>query len=140
MNGVTVAGVSAEPIDVDALAQAVGAATAGALVTFAGVVRNHDHERAVDALEYHAHPSADSVVAEVAAEIVARYPAVRVAVQHRVGTLVVGDVALGAAVSSAHRREAFAACSELVDLVKQRLPVWKRQLFADGTDEWVGST
>lgn len=140
MNGVTVAGVSAEPIDVDALAQAVGAATAGALVTFAGVVRNHDNARAVDALEYHAHPTAGGVVAEVAAEIVARYPAVTVAVQHRVGTLVVGDVALGAAVSSAHRREAFVACSELVDLVKQRLPVWKRQLFADGSDEWVGST
>lgn len=140
MNGVTVAGVSAEPIDVDALAVAVGAATAGALVTFAGVVRNHDHARAVDALEYHAHPTADGVVAEVAAEIVARYPAVTVAVQHRVGTLVVGDVALGAAVSSAHRREAFAACSDLVDLVKERLPVWKRQLFADGSDEWVGST
>ncbi|WP_353648742.1 molybdenum cofactor biosynthesis protein MoaE [Nakamurella sp. A5-74] len=140
MNGVAVAGVSADPIDVDALAVAVGAATAGALVTFAGVVRNHDRARAVDALEYHAHPTADSVVAEVAAEIVARYPAVSVAVQHRIGTLVVGDVALGAAVSSAHRREAFAACSELVDLVKERLPVWKRQLFADGTDEWVGST
>lgn len=140
MSGVAVAGVSAEPIDVEALAQAVGAATAGALVTFAGVVRNHDRARTVDALEYHAHPTADGVVAEVAAEIVARYPAVSVAVQHRIGTLVVGDVALGAAVSSAHRREAFAACSELVDLVKERLPVWKRQLFADGTDEWVGST
>ncbi|MBE7163651.1 MAG: molybdenum cofactor biosynthesis protein MoaE [Williamsia herbipolensis] len=140
MSGVSVAGVSAEPIDVDALAGAVGAATAGALVTFAGVVRNHDHARAVDALEYHAHPTADWVVSEVAAEIVARHPEVRVAVQHRIGTLVVGDVALGAAVSSAHRREAFAACTELVDLVKERLPVWKRQLFADGTDEWVGST
>ncbi|MEP6559920.1 MAG: molybdenum cofactor biosynthesis protein MoaE, partial [Nakamurella sp.] len=63
-----------------------------------------------------------------------------VAVSHRVGLLRVGDAALAAAVSAAHRREAFDACSDLVDEVKRRLPVWKRQVFLDGSDEWVGTT
>ena len=64
---------------------------------------------------------------------------IAVAVSHRIGLLRIGDVALAAAVSAAHRREAFAACIDLVDEVKRRLPVWKRQEFADGSDEWVGS-
>ena len=80
-----------------------------------------------------------AVVAEVAAEIAARHGVIAVAVSHRVGLLRVGDVALAAAVSAAHRREAFEACSDLVDEVKRRLPVWKRQVFADGSEEWVGS-
>lgn len=137
---VGLAGVSDAAIDLDALTASVDDAAAGAVATFSGVVRDHDGGRGVLELEYHGHPSADRVVAEVAAEIVGRFDVIAVAVQHRVGLLRVGDVALGAAVASAHRREAFAACAELVDLVKQRLPVWKRQVFDDDTDEWVGST
>jgi molybdopterin synthase catalytic subunit len=136
---VTVAGVSETAVDVDALATAVGDAAGGAVVTFSGVVRDHDHGQSVSDLEYHQHPSADRVVAEVAAEIAEKFDVIAVAVQHRVGLLTVGDIALGAAVSAAHRREAFEACAELVEQVKHRLPVWKRQIFADGTDEWVGS-
>lgn len=136
---VAVAGVTDQPIDVEAIAAAVGYPAAGAVVTFAGVVRDRDAGKQVADLEYHAHPTADAVVAEVAAEIAERYDIVAIGVQHRTGLLTVGDVALGAAVSSAHRKEAFAACAELVDVVKQRLPIWKRQVFADGTDEWVGS-
>ena len=79
------------------------------------------------------------MVAEVAAEIAARDGVIAVAVSHRIGLLQVGDVALAAAVSAAHRREAFEACSDLVDEVKRRLPVWKRQVFVDGSDEWVGT-
>jgi molybdopterin synthase catalytic subunit len=79
------------------------------------------------------------VVAAVAAEIAERDGVLAVAVSHRVGMLGIGDVALAAAVSAAHRSEAFAACTDLVDRVKHRIPVWKRQFFADGTDEWVGS-
>jgi molybdopterin synthase catalytic subunit len=79
------------------------------------------------------------VVAQVATEIAARDGVIAVAVSHRIGLLRVGDVALAAAVSAAHRREAFAACSDLVDEVKRRLPVWKRQVFDDGSDEWVGT-
>lgn len=110
---------------------------AGAVVSFAGVVRDHDGGRAVSVLEYVGHPSAGDVIAEVAAEIAAADDVQAVAVSHRIGVLAVGDVALACAVSSAHRREAFAACARLVDEVKHRLPIWKRQEFDDGTDEWV---
>ena len=112
---------------------------AGAVVSFAGVVRDHDGGRAVTRLTYEAHPSAEAILAEVAGEI-AKDPAVyAVAVSHRVGDLEIGDIALAAAISTAHRAEAFALCARLVDEVKTRLPVWKHQIFADGTDEWVNA-
>lgn len=131
------ADVVGDPLDVAVHAGLVDAPTAGAVVTFAGIVRDHDHGRAVRELEYVGHPSAGEVVAEVARDVVQRHRVDALAVSHRVGSLRVGDVALAAAVSAAHRHEAFAAASELVEEVKARLPVWKRQVFADGTDEWV---
>jgi molybdopterin synthase catalytic subunit len=113
---------------------------AGAVVGFAGVVRDHDNGRAVIRLEYSAHPSAQQTLADVAAEIAADCHGVRaVAVGHRIGTLQVGDAALVAAVAADHRAAAFQTCALLVDTVKARLPVWKHQFFADGADEWVGS-
>lgn len=140
MSGVVaLTGVSAAPLAMAAHTDAVGADAAGAVVSFAGVVRDHDGGRGVAELEYHGHPSAARVVAEVAADIAARDGVIAVAVSHRVGMLAIGDIALAAAVSAAHRAEAFAACAALVDEVKARLPVWKRQVFTDGTDEWVGS-
>jgi molybdopterin synthase catalytic subunit len=132
--------VGEEPLDVAEHAALVEQAAAGAVVTFAGVVRDHDGGRAVRSLDYSAHPTAGKVVAEVAADIAARAPGVRaIALRHRVGPLGIGDVALACAVAADHRREAFATCAELVDEVKRRLPVWKHQSFSDGTDEWVGS-
>jgi molybdopterin synthase catalytic subunit len=129
------------PLDVAEHAQLVDHAAAGAVVTFAGVVRDHDGGRAVRGLEYSAHPSAEKVVADVAAEVAARAHGVRaIAVSHRVGRLAIGDVALACAVAADHRREAFETCAELVEEVKRLLPVWKHQQFADGTDEWVNST
>ncbi|MPZ26969.1 MAG: molybdenum cofactor biosynthesis protein MoaE [Micromonosporaceae bacterium] len=129
--------VTEAPLDLAAHERAVVDPAAGAVVSFAGVVRDHDHGRTVRWLEYEAHPSAEAVLKEVAA-VVAADPAVRaIAVSHRVGVLQIGDVALAAAVATAHRAEAFAACARLVDEVKARLPVWKHQVFADGTDEWV---
>lgn len=129
--------ITAEPLDVAAHERAVADPRAGAVVSFAGVVRDHDHGRTVTLLEYEGHPTAEAVLREVAEEI-AKDPAVyRVAVSHRIGTLRVGDVALAAAVATAHRAEAFAACARLVNEVKARLPVWKRQVFADGGEEWV---
>jgi len=113
---------------------------AGAVVGFAGVVRNHDGGREVLRLDYSAHPHAEQILFEVLAAVAAEAPGVRaVAASHRVGTLLVGDAALVAAVSADHRAAAFAACARLVDAVKERLPVWKHQFFADGTDEWVNS-
>jgi molybdopterin synthase catalytic subunit len=130
--------VTETPLDVAAHERAVADAATGAVVSFAGVVRDHDDGRPVTLLEYEAHPSAEAVLKEVAAAIAAEHPEVRaIAVSHRVGVLQIGDVALAAAVATAHRAEAFAACARLVDEVKARLPVWKRQVFADGTEEWV---
>jgi molybdopterin synthase catalytic subunit len=131
--------VTAAPLDCAAHERAVAHPAAGAVAVFHGVVRDNDHGRGVTALEYEAHPSAGAVLAEVAAGIAADPEVHAVAVSHRIGVLGVGDVALVAAVSSAHRAVAFAACARLVDEVKERLPVWKHQLFTDGTDEWVNS-
>jgi molybdenum cofactor synthesis domain-containing protein len=134
------AAVTEEPLDVPEHADLVAGAAAGAVVTFAGVVRDHDHGRSVRDLEYVGHPSAADVVAEVTAGLAAKHgPAgVRaIAVSHRLGHLAVGDVALAVAVAGEHRAEAFAACADVVDEVKRLLPVWKHQNFADGTDEWV---
>ena len=130
--------VTEDELSVEEHAALVAERSSGAVVTFAGVVRDHDHERSVLALSYSGHPSASEVIARVAAEVVAAHPAVRaLAVSHRLGDLAIGDVALACAVSSPHRREAFAACGWLVDEVKRQLPIWKHQRFADGTDEWV---
>ncbi len=113
---------------------------AGAVVGFAGVVRDHDGGRTVTRLEYSAHPLAQQTLADVAAEIAADCHGVRaVAVSHRIGTLQIGDAALVAAVAADHRGAAFETCERLVDAVKARLPVWKHQFFADGSEEWVGS-
>ena len=139
MGRVAIAGVNPELLDLMAHHDAVQDRAAGATVTFAGVVRDQDGGASVIELEYQAHPTAGAVVADVAADLAAREGVIAVAVTHRYGLLGVGDIALVAAVSAAHRREAFEACSDLVDEVKRRLPVWKRQVFTDGHDEWVGS-
>jgi molybdopterin synthase catalytic subunit len=113
---------------------------AGAVVGFVGMIRDHDNGRQVVKLEYSAHPSAADVIAEVVAEVAAQSTGTRaVAASHRIGVLHIGEAALVAAVAADHRQAAFATCAQLVDAIKERLPVWKRQFFADGTDEWVGS-
>lgn len=136
---IAIAELTDQPLDLAAHEAAVADPAAGAVVSFNGVVRNHDDGRMVLELEYHGHPTAPHLVREVAESVAARDGIIAIAVSHRVGMLHVGDIALAAAVSAAHRGEAFQACSDLVDEVKHRLPVWKRQVFPDGTDEWVGS-
>ncbi|MFD2417421.1 molybdenum cofactor biosynthesis protein MoaE [Amycolatopsis pigmentata] len=137
---IALAQVTEQPLSVQAHADLVADAAAGAVVTFGGVVRDHDGGKGVLHLVYEGHPSASDVLARVVAEIAGRREGVRaVAVSHRLGGLQIGDVALACAVAAEHRAEAFAACAELVDEVKARLPVWKHQHFADGTDEWVNS-
>jgi molybdopterin synthase catalytic subunit len=131
------ADVSEAPIAVEDVRALAADDAAGAVVTFSGDVRDHDHGRPVARLEYEGHPSAAEVIRQVAEEVAARHDVVAIAVSHRVGHLQIGDSALVAAVSAAHRGEAFRACADLVDAVKHRLPVWKHQVFTDGTDEWV---
>lgn len=129
--------VTDAPISVTEHEKLVAGPSCGAVVSFAGVVRDHDHGRGVVKLHYEGHPDASRVLAEVAAEIAALEGISGVAVSHRVGDLAIGDAALVAAVAGPHRAEVFAACARLVDEVKARLPIWKHQHFTDGTDEWV---
>jgi molybdopterin synthase catalytic subunit len=144
--GTEVAGaiLSPDPLSEDVALAAVESATAGAVVSFRGVVRNHDGGKAVERLCYTAHPTAQKAIAEVAAAVLAEHSGeagqpVGIWVAHRVGTLRIGDLALVCAVSAAHRRQAFTICSELVDRVKASVPIWKEQFFSDGTVEWVGA-
>lgn len=134
---VVLAAVTSEPLDVRAHEDAVADARAGGVVTFSGVVRDHDGGRPVTGIEYVGHPTAGAVLEQIVADVVAQTDAEAVAVSHRVGELAVGESAIVVAVAGAHRQEAFAACARIVDEVKHRLPVWKRQVFTDGTDEWV---
>jgi molybdopterin synthase catalytic subunit len=128
------------PISLTEHEELVASDAAGAVVGFAGVVRNHDGGRNVVRLEYSAHPLAEETLFEALAEVAAHATGVRaIAASHRVGTLYIGDAALVAAVAADHRGAAFEVCARLVDTVKERLPVWKHQFFADGTDEWVNS-
>jgi len=129
--------VTTDPLDVTAHERAVADPAAGAVFSFAGVVRDHDGGKGVLELEYEAHPTAGEVLAKIVADFAAEPSAYAVSVSHRVGRLNIGDVALAAAVSTAHRAEAFDLCARLVDEVKARLPVWKRQVFANGEEEWV---
>ncbi|WP_028266612.1 molybdenum cofactor biosynthesis protein MoaE [Arthrobacter sp. MA-N2] len=136
--------LSAEPISVDQAIAAVESDTAGAVVSFSGVVRNHDGGKPVDRLSYSAHPTAHQVMADVVAELVTEHSGeaaqpVRIWAAHRIGLLEVGDPALVCAVAAAHRGQAFAVCSELVDRIKAQVPIWKEQFFSDGTVEWVGA-
>ena len=134
---VTLVEITDQPLDLAAHEAAVADRRAGAVVSFQGVVRDHDHGRTVTSLEYEGHPTAEAVLRDVADKIAADPDVIAVAVSHRVGVLRIGDVALVAAVSTAHRAAAFEACGRLVDEAKARLPIWKRQVFADGTEEWV---
>lgn len=134
------ADVTENALDVEEHARLVARSTAGAVVSFSGVVRDHDNGRGVQALEYSGHPSASDVISRVAAQIAAAHPDVlALAVSHRIGSLKIGDSALACAVAAAHRAAAFAACAALVDEVKLQLPIWKRQEFTDGTEQWVNS-
>jgi molybdopterin synthase catalytic subunit len=129
--------ISTEPLSVASHEAAVDHPRAGGRVVFCGVVREHDHGRHVVELEYSGHPTAEQVLGEIAAGFAARPGVLALAVSHRLGRLDVGDIAIVAAVATAHRAAAFELCARFVDEVKARLPIWKRQVFADGSDEWV---
>ena len=128
--------VTTEPLDRAAIEAFVQSRQDGALVTFEGVIRDHDHGASVTLLEYEAHPEAERFLRDTCADV-ARETGLRVAAAHRVGTLAIGDVALVASVAAPHRAEAFAACALLVDRIKERTPIWKRQHLEGGTTEWV---
>jgi molybdopterin synthase catalytic subunit len=136
---VRLAAIRESGLSLDEVRAAVAGPGAGAIALFAGTVRDNDHDHGVTGLSYSAHPTAEAELRQVAEAIAEKFAVLGVAVVHRVGDLAVGDLAVVAAVSSAHRAEAFDACRELIDELKATVPIWKHQQFADGTDEWVGT-
>lgn len=112
----------------------------GGWVTFEGRVRNHHGGKEVMRLEYEAYfPMAKKVMEEIEKEARKRFPQVRkTVVVHRVGEIPIGEIALWAAVGATHREEAFGACRFLVEEIKRRAPIWKKEFYADGTSSWVG--
>lgn len=139
MPAVRLARISDQPLDLAEHLAAVDDAAAGAVTTFIGRVRDHDADAAtsVVALEYSAHPDALTALERIAAAAAEGTDAL-VAVSHRVGTLRVGDAAVVIAVAAPHRAEAFEVCRAVIETIKTDLPVWKRQVEADGTATWLG--
>jgi molybdopterin synthase catalytic subunit len=128
------------PIDVTRLIALIVAPDRGGVVTFLGLVRNHQDGRPVLRLEYSSYePMAEAESARIVGEAEARWP-VRIALQHRLGGLIIGDIAVGVAAASAHRGQAFEACRYVIEEVKRRLPIWKKEFYADGTVTWVDPT
>ena len=126
-------------IDLTALVAQVEAPDRGAVTSFLGLVRDHHGDREVTRLEYSAYaPMAEAECARIVAEAEARWP-VRVALEHRIGALEIGDAAVAIAAGAAHREEAFAACRFVIEEVKRRVPIWKKEFYADGTIDWVGA-
>ena len=131
--------ISATEIDLAAHVAAVADPSHGAVATFIGLVRDHDPavDGTVTHLEYSAHPDADRVIAQIVADVEARFGAA-IALSHRTGLLSVGEPAIVAAAAAAHRAAAFDACHAAVERVKAELPIWKREILADGSHSWVG--
>lgn len=127
------------PLDVAEVMTALEHPAAGGVSVFVGRVRDHDGGRTVEHLDYSAHPTAAARLREVADRVVAAYDVLALAAVHRTGHLKIGDLAVVVGVATAHRDQAFAACRMLIDDLKAEVPVWKHQVFADGTDEWVGT-
>lgn len=139
MDVIRLAELREAPLSVDEVRAAVADAGAGGIVVFAGTVRDHDHGRGVTRLSYSAHPSAVAELRRVAEKVAASFEVRALAAVHRVGELAIGDLAVVTAVACPHRAEAFDACRMLIDELKQTVPIWKQQWFADGGSEWVGS-
>jgi molybdopterin synthase catalytic subunit len=128
-------GLTRAPID--PLALQAAAPADGAVCLFLGVVRDHNEGRAVVALEYEAYEEmALPLMAEIEAELRRRWPVSDVRLVHRLGALRVGEISVAVAVASPHRAEAFAACREGIDTLKARVPIWKKEFYADGS-RWV---
>ncbi len=129
--------VTREPLDPRRLVEHVRKDESGAVALFYGVVRNNSMGRRVLYLEYDAYPEmATKVMRQIAAEIKERWPVTDIAIAHRTGRLEIGETSLLVAVSSPHRREAFAACGALVDRFKEVVPIWKKEVW-EGGEEWI---
>ena len=127
-----------QALSVDRLVALVSDPKVGGIALFIGVVRDLDEGQDVVSLDYTSHPSAEQVLAGCAERVAAAHDVLAVAVEHRVGHLLVGDLAVVVAVGAVHRGEALAACSQLIDDLKAEVPIWKEQEFTTGDTAWVG--
>lgn len=131
--------ITFEPIDIENLKLSLRDKRAGALSTFEGWVRNHNDGRDVLRLEYEAAvPLAMNEAGRILEEVKERFDVLGAVCVHRAGKLEIGDLAVWVGVTAAHRGDAFAACQYIIDEVKARLPVWKKEYYADGSTTWVG--
>ncbi|MFI6598727.1 molybdenum cofactor biosynthesis protein MoaE [Nonomuraea sp. NPDC050536] len=126
-------------LSVDEVLAAVGDHAAGGTTLFVGTVREQDHGKPVTRLSYSAHPSALDELRKVAEKVAADCPVTALAAVHRTGDLELGDIAVIVAVAAPHRDEAFRASRRLIDDLKADVPIWKHQVFVDGSAEWVGA-
>jgi molybdopterin synthase catalytic subunit len=128
-----------QPVDLATLIAAVQSPERGGIACFLGAVRNHHHGREVLRLEYSAYAAmVEAECARIETEAESRWD-VAVTLQHRVGRLEIGDAAVAVVAASAHRDEAFVACRYVIEELKRRVPIWKREYYADGVVEWVGA-
>jgi molybdopterin synthase catalytic subunit len=138
LSKVRLARITDAPLSVDKLVSEVASPEVGGIGIFLGVVRSRDEGRAVDSLDYSDHPSAAATLAQCAERVVAQHDVIGVAVEHRVGHLEVGELAVVAVVGAAHRHAALSACTQLIDEIKTSVPIWKEQHFSSGASAWVG--
>ena len=132
--------ITSLPLDPAPLVEHVATPDMGALVTFAGVVRDNFSGRATAYLEYQAYqPMAETVLAQLAEEARERWGTGMIAIHHRIGRLEIGETAVLIVVAAPHRHEAFEAAEQIMDRIKQVAPIWKKEIWADGASEWVGS-
>jgi molybdopterin synthase catalytic subunit len=130
--------LSGEPLSLEAVVHEVASAEAGAVATFVGTTRVHSRGRRVTHLEYEAYAGmAEQEMAAIAAELRERYDLCGVAIHHRIGSVGIGERSVVIAVSAPHRADALAACKDAIDTLKERVPLWKKEVY-EGGEEWIG--
>ena len=130
-----------DAIDPQALVRSVSSAECGAISLFLGTVSDHNDGRSVAGIEYSAYEKmAELEIRRIVEEVLPRFDVSRIAIQHRVGTLELGDISVGIAVAHEHRTPALDAARYIIEELKKRVPIWKQELYADGTREWVDPT
>ena len=138
MSAEVATGITEDPLDAAALINSARRDTCGAVASFIGVVRNHDGGESVDAIEYSSHPSSPQILREIVSEMRDRPGVHCIVALHRVGRLEIGDDAMVVAVAAEHRAQAFRAVETIVEDVKAKLPIWKKQELSDGSHNWSG--
>jgi len=140
MDVIRMLGVGETPLSVaDVYASVSDVPSAGGIALFVGVVRNEDEGRGVTELGYSAHPTVETSLREVVEKAISQYPIQAISAVHRIGDLKIGEIAVIVAVACPKRGEAFDACRQVIDQIKDTVPIWKRQRFTDGDSEWVGA-